>query len=623
MDEMVFGRRYRATEKIGSGGMADVFKAVDEVLGRTVAVKVLHPRYAADPGFVARFRQEAQAAANLSHPAIVNIYDWGRDDETYYIVMEYVRGTDLKHLIEERGAIDPMKAAEYASQVCAALAVAHGYDIIHRDIKPHNIVLTPDGAAKVMDFGIARAGNTTMTQTGSVLGTAHYVSPEQAQGRTLDPASDLYSLGIVLYELTTGKLPFDADTPVAVALKQVNEEPVPPRQLNPQIPAALEAVIMRALQKDPSARYASAEEMRADLKRVLQGDAVTPPQAMAAGAAPFPDQTSVLPTVGGPATGAGGPPRVRPVPQKRKPWPWIIAAVLVLLATLGLAWAMGAFDTTPRVVVPEVIGMTVEEAAEELELVNLTVGPITEQHSEEFESGQIIDQTPEPGVEIAEGSEVSLVVSIGREEVEIPDLIDLPESEAIRAVRDVGLEIDIQREFNADVPPDTVFGQSPSAGEMVPPGSIVTISVSRGTELRRVPDVTGQTRQQATAALQDLGFRVNVTEEFSETVAQDRVISQSPEGGVSLDVGATVTLRISRGPDTVTVPDVIDLTETQARSAITGAGLQVEVNYQEDPRDGIVLTQNPIPGATARRGDTVRIWVGKAPPPDEEPEEND
>ncbi|MHB1324492.1 MAG: protein kinase domain-containing protein, partial [Coriobacteriia bacterium] len=218
MEDLVFGRRYRVTEKIGSGGMADVYKSVDEVLGRTVAVKVLHPRYATDPSFVARFRQEAQAAANLSHPNIVNMYDWGREGETYYIVMEYVNGTDLKSLVTQRGPLDSMKAAEYAQQVCAALSVAHGYDIIHRDIKPHNLVLTPDGTIKVMDFGIARAGNTTMTQTGSVLGTAQYISPEQAQGKALGPASDLYSLGVTLYELVAGKLPFDADTPVATAL---------------------------------------------------------------------------------------------------------------------------------------------------------------------------------------------------------------------------------------------------------------------------------------------------------------------------------------------------------------------------------------------------------------------
>ncbi len=271
MEEMIFGRRYRVTEKIGTGGMAEVYKAVDETLGRTVAVKVMHPRYAADPTFAARFRQEAQAAANLQSPYIVNIYDWGQDGDTYYIVMELVRGTDLKSIIQEKGALDSRRVAEIGAQVCSALSVAHGYDVIHRDVKPHNIMITPDGSAKVMDFGIARAGNTTMTQTGSVLGTAHYVSPEQAQGRPLTAASDLYSLGIVLFEAATGKLPFDADTPVAVALKQVNEAAPLPRQFNPDIDPGLEGVIVTAMAKDPTARYDTADAMRRDLLEVAQG----------------------------------------------------------------------------------------------------------------------------------------------------------------------------------------------------------------------------------------------------------------------------------------------------------------------------------------------------------------
>jgi len=606
VEELVFGRRYRVTEKIGSGGMAEVYKAVDEVLGRTVAVKVLHPRYASDPGFVARFRQEAQAAANLSHPSIVNIYDWGRDDDTYYIVMEYVRGTDLKAIIEQQGAIDPMKAAEYASQVCAALAVAHGYDIIHRDIKPHNIVLAADGTVKVMDFGIARAGNSTMTQTGSVLGTAHYVSPEQAQGRALGPASDLYSLGVVLYELTTGRLPFDADTPVAVALKQVNEEPVPPRTINPNIPPALEAVILRAMQKDPSARYASAEEMRADLKRVLAGGSVAAPAAVAAGGM---DETSVMPAVG---AAAGS--RVRPIPKRRNPWPWIIGAVLLLAAGLGLAWALGAFESTEMVTVPGVVGLTLEEASELIESAELTVGPITERTDEEVAAGLVIEQSPAEGAEAPAGSEVSLVISLGPDVREVPDLVGSTESEAIRLINAADLRPDIQREFNSDVPDGQVFRQSPEPGEKVPPETVVTIIVSRGTQLVRVPDVVGQTRANATNTLQGAGFRVNVVEEFHDSVAAGNVISQSPEGGVSLDAGATVTIRVSKGRDEVTVPDVIELTEAQARADLRAAGLAVTVNYQVSPDDDVVLTQDPLPGQKVRRGSTVTIWVGKAPP---------
>ena len=603
----MFGRRYRATEKVGSGGMAEVYKAVDEVLGRTVAVKVLHPRYASDPGFVARFRQEAQAAANLSHPGIVNIYDWGRDDETYFIVMEYVHGEDLKALISQRGALDPMKAAEYASQVCAALAVAHGYDIIHRDIKPHNIVLAPDGTVKVMDFGIARAGNTTMTQTGSVLGTAHYVSPEQAQGRALGPSSDLYSLGIVLYELTTGQLPFDADTPVAVALKQVNEEPVPPRRINPQIPEALEAVIMRALQKDPSARYASADEMRADLKRVLAGGSVEAPAAVAAGGM---DETSVMPAVGAAAAGS----RVRPIPQKRSPWPWIIGGLLVLIAGLGIAWALGAFERAEMVIVPDVIGLTLEEASEKIEEAQLAVGPTTTEPSDEFEEGLVIEQSPEGESEVAEGSEVTLVISGGPDLVEVPDVLERTESDAMRILRDADFEVEIEREYNSDVPDGQVFDQSPGAGEMVAPESLVTISISRGTQLVRVPDVEGKTKDAATAELQSAGFRVNPTEEFSDSVATGRVISQSPESGVSIDSGSTVTIRISKGRDEVTVPDVIELSEAQARSDLRDAGLDVTVDYKVSPDDDVVLTQDPLPGQKVARNTTVTILVGKAPP---------
>jgi serine/threonine-protein kinase len=604
VEELVFGRRYRVTEKIGSGGMAEVYKAVDGVLGRTVAVKVLHPRYASDPNFVARFRQEAQAAANLSHPSIVNIYDWGRDDDTYYIVMEYVHGTDLKALIEQRGAIDPMKAAEYAAQVCSALAVAHGYDIIHRDIKPHNIVLAPDGTVKVMDFGIARAGNTTLTQTGSVLGTAHYVSPEQAQGRPLGPASDLYSLGVVLYEMTTGRLPFDADTPVAVALKQVNEEPIPPRTLNPNIPPALEAVILRAMQKDPATRYASADEMRADLKRVLAGGAVHAPEPSGGGF----DGTSVMPAV----AGAGA--HVRPVPEKRNPWPWIIGVVVLLLAGVGIAWALGAFSGTEMVIVPDVMGKTLEEATDAIASAEMTVGPITERTDEDIEAGLVIEQDPIGGAEAAKGSELSLVISLGPDVSEVPDLSEMSESEALRLISDEGFRPDIQREYNSEVPDGTVFRQSPEAGAMASPGTVITIVVSRGTQLVRVPDIVGQSRQNATSTLSGAGFKVKVTEEYHDTIAAGTVISQSPDGGVSLDAGATVTIRVSKGRDEVSVPDVIELSEAQARADLKAAGLRATVNYQVSPEDDVVLTQDPVPAQKVKRGTAVTIWVGKAPP---------
>ena len=603
MEDLVFGRRYRVTEKIGSGGMADVYKAVDEVLGRTVAVKVLHAQYAADPSFVARFRQEAQAAANLSHPGIVNIYDWGKDDSTYYIVMEYVRGTDLKALVTEKGPVEPSKAAEYAAQVAAALTVAHGYDIIHRDIKPHNIVLTPDGSIKVMDFGIARAGNTQMTQTGSVLGTAHYVSPEQAQGRTLDPRTDLYSLGVVLYELATGRVPFDGDSPVAVALKQVNEEPVAPRQVNPNIPPSLEAVIMRAMAKNPADRYASAEEMRRDLMRVASGRMV---EAMP----PTGSQTSVMPVVAGTDS-----PRVRPVPRRRNPWPWVIAAALLLLIGLGAAWAFGLFDTTEQVVVPEVVGLTEADAREALEAVGLVVGEVEGRYSEE-PSGTVISQTPEPSVKVDVGTEVMLAVSKGTELFSMPDFSGMTEAEATTALQEAGFGLDpIQREFNTEVPDGTVIRQTPEPGTQVPAGTRVTLFVSKGTELKQVPSVVGDTQAEAQSTLQGAGFTVRVAEAASDTVPEGSVISQSPEGGVSVEAGSQVTITVSTGPDLVEVPDVIDDFEADAVATLEDAGFDVVVEYDTSPDDGIVLTCNPVPGSMAPRGATVTILVGKTPAP--------
>jgi beta-lactam-binding protein with PASTA domain/predicted Ser/Thr protein kinase len=611
VDEMVFGRRYRAIEKIGSGGMADVYKAVDEVLGRTVAVKVLHPRYASDPGFVQRFRQEAAAAANLSHPNIVNIYDWGQDAETYYIAMEYVHGMDLKSLVEQRGAIDPAKVADYGAQACAALSVAHGYDIIHRDIKPQNIVLTPDGQIKVMDFGIARAGNTNMTQTGSVLGTAQYVSPEQAQGRTLTAASDLYSLGIVLYELSTGRLPFDGDTPVSVALKQVNEAPVPPRGVNPAVPASLEAVILKAMAKQPQDRYASAEEMRRDLMRVAQGqpsDALAGAAVAAAAVRPGMDETSVMPTVDDPAPVR----RQSPPPKKTSPWPWIALAAVLVVAALGGAWGLGLFGTS-GVPVPDLSGKTVQEAETALTTAGLTLGGATEEFNDTVEVGVIFDQTPEPGVELEKGGAVKVVVSKGTEMAVVPDLVGLTETDASRLAQSAGFDLDVpEREPSKDVEKGKVIRQTPEAAQEAAKGSLITLVISEGPDLQQVPDVTGKPAAEAKSTLTAAGFKVKTTEAFSDTVKKGVVISQNPTPNVFVNAGSQITISVSKGVETVTVPDVTGKSEGEATSALDALGLQVTVNYQISPDEGFVLTQDPLPGAEVKRGDNVTIWVGKA-----------
>ena len=617
MEELVFGRRYRVTEKIGTGGMADVYKAVDETLGRTVAVKVMHARYASDPSFAARFRKEAQSAANLVSPNIVNIYDWGADGETYYIVMEYVRGSDLKSIIQEKGALPSKKVADIGAQVAAALSVAHGYDIIHRDIKPHNIMVQPDGSAKVMDFGIARAGNSTMTQTGSVLGTAHYVSPEQAQGKELTGASDLYSLGVVLYECVTGTLPFDADTPVAVALKQVNDQPLPPSAINNHIDPGLEAIIVKAMQKRPTDRYTSPDEMRKDLLRVVSGEPVHAPSAAAgamvaggetAEAAARMDRTSVLPAVGVTPSESYGQGR-RQAPRRRPVWPWILAVVLLAAAGLAVAWGMGAFG--PRsATIPNVIGKTREEAQILLTAEGFVVGAVTEDFHDTAPAGTIISQQPSPNTSAKKGATVALTLSRGPNLIEVPDVTTKTEAEAFKMLEDAGFKPQaLPSEFNKDVASGTVFKQDPEGGTPAPKGSTVSYVVSRGTELVQVPDVTDKSKSSATSTLEKAGFKVSVKEAKSDRVDKGLVISQSPQDGVSVAKGSTVTITIASGPATAEVPKVIGELEEAAKTMLEDAGFKVSVETEPGSGTGKVTKQDPAGGRRADIGSTVTITI--------------
>ena len=539
MEELLFGRRYRAIERIGTGGMADVYRAVDETLGRTVAVKVMHARFAADPEFTARFRQEAQAAANLVNPTIVNIYDWGQDGDTYYIVMEYVRGSDLKH-IEREGALSSARVAEIGVQVCSALSVAHGYDVIHRDIKPHNIMVQPDGSVKVMDFGIARAGNTTMTQAGSVLGTAQYVSPEQALGKPLSAASDLYSLGVVLYEAATGRLPFDADTPVAVALMQVNETAVAPHEVNPAIDPGLEAVIVKAMQKRTEDRYVSADELKRDLRAVVQGRpggiaaagagaAAGAVGAAGAGAAagaaagtvafagvgavaattvmPSADTTSVMTPADSavaaqalsetavilPASGAGTGGRSERMDraakraelsragERKSVWPWILAAVLIALAGYSVASSRGVIGSGRGVPVPDVSAKSAAVARSTIESAGLTVGKVTETFGPRAEMGLVTSQTPAPSVKAEKGSVVALIVGKGPEMAAVPNVVGKTEADAFKMLKDAGFSPQaLPSEYNNDVFANTVVRQKPAGDASAVKYSVVNYVLSRG-----------------------------------------------------------------------------------------------------------------------------------------------
>lgn len=589
MTGKVFSGRYQINDRIGIGGMAEVYRAQDNVLGRLVAVKVMLPQYAADPDFTRRFRQEAAAAANLQSPYIVNVYDWGQDDGTYYIVMEFVRGSDLKTAIQQRGAVNQRKAAEIGAQVCQALSVAHGQDIIHRDIKPQNIMVQPDGNVKVMDFGIARAKNSMSDKTSSVLGTAHYISPEQAQGKELTAASDIYSLGVVLYEAVTGQLPFDGPDAVGVALKQVKDYPVPPCEINPDVDPALEDIIMTALEKDPAHRFATANDMRLALNDFLAGRAVGGRGAVGARSDFTEAQTRVI----GPAAGAmaaGDSTQVMPginpgadyIPQrnnsfqappekKSKKGPIIaICAILAVALIAGLAFAfLGGDKGKP---VPNVTKMTQEQATSELEAAGFKVGTVDTKYDDSVEAGLVISQDPKGGEKREEGSKVNLVISQGTEQVTVPNFYNMTIEQAQAEAKKYNLTlVQGKSENSSDVEADHILSQSPEAGQKVAKGSSVTYVMSLGTSSVGVPYVTGYSEDSAISTLKNAGFNVNVEKQYSETQTAGLVISQNPGGGNKVEDGSTITITVSLGPDPAKQPAKPDSSSGASSSGSSSA----------------------------------------------------
>ncbi len=555
-----FNNRYKLTERVGLGGMAEVYRAEDNVLGRTVAVKVMLPQYAADPTFTKRFRQEAASAANLQSPYIVSIYDWGLDGETYYIVMEFLRGTDLKTAIKERGAINQRKAAEIGSQVAQALSVAHAGGIIHRDIKPQNIMIQPDGNIKVMDFGIARAGDAGLSQTATVLGTAHYVSPEQAQGKELTGASDIYSLGVVLYEATTGKLPFDGQDAVSVAVKQVNELPASPSTINPNIDPALEAIIMKAMEKDPERRFKDASEMRHILNDYLAGRPVNlgddisglKTQVMG-GVAPV-NGTAVMNPVGG-ANGDAGRTTVNKAyaadandeGKKKSKRNVVIGVVVALLAVIGIvAAAMALGGNQEMVNVPDVSNKPIAEARSELQAAGFTIGTETEVYNPDVEAGNVVSTDPAAGVQAAKGSSVNITISKGTEQVTVPDLRGMSADEAQRVLASYGLNGQQgDTVFSDDVEENRVAQQDIAAGTTAYKGDTITFHLSKGPETASVPNVQGLDFETARDRLETAGFTVSL-QWRDDSAAVNTVIRQSVTGTAKL--GTTITLTISNGP---------------------------------------------------------------------------
>ena len=610
--------RYEITERVGLGGMAEVYRANDKVLGRMVAVKVMLPQYAADPTFTKRFRQEAASAAKLQSPYIVSIYDWGLDGETYYIVMEFLRGTDLKTAIQERGFINQRKAAEIGSQVAQALSVAHASNIIHRDIKPQNIMIQPDGNIKVMDFGIARAGDAGLSQTATVLGTAHYVSPEQAQGKDLGPGSDIYSLGVVLYEATTGKLPFDGQDAVSVAVKQVKEIPAPPRTLNPDIDPSLEAIIMKALEKDPANRFQDASEMRQCLNDYLAGRPVNlgtngqQTQVMNGGVvAPIPvsNSTSVMPAVSNTSDkGKNARAVTADVPKKKnkKPLIAIIAIIAAIAVVAGIVFAVtGSSDT---VEIPNVANQSVDQAKKTLTNAGFTIGSQTEVYSTEVESGKVVGTNPAAGEKAKKGTTVNISVSKGTEQVSVPDLRGMTKDQAQKALTDAGLKAsEGDSVYSSDVAEGNIAQQSPSAGASAKKGDTVTYHLSKGEEKVTIPNVVGETKTEATSKLENAGFAVNVTTKESDKT-EGTVIEQSSTG--TAVKGATITITVSSGKTKVTVPNVVGQLQVDAQSTLESYGLSYTVEPKSDSSaKGMVLSQSPSSGISVDKGTQVILTV--------------
>jgi beta-lactam-binding protein with PASTA domain/predicted Ser/Thr protein kinase len=598
-DTLIDGR-YRVLNRIGSGGMADVWCADDTQLGRKVALKLLHPRFAEDEEFVERFRREASSAAGLQHPNVVGVFDRGEWDGTYYIAMEYLPGRSLKQLVREHGPLDPALAVSIVVQILKAARFAHRRGVVHRDIKPHNVIVDDEGRAKVTDFGIARAGASDMTETGSIMGTAQYLSPEQAQGHPVDARSDLYSIGVVLYELLTGRVPFDGESPVTIALRHVSEDPVPPSQLNPAVPPALDAVVLRAMAKDPAHRFQDADAFAAALQHAMTGDGTGE-----LAAPPARDPVAALQAA------------------DRRAWRTVvIAGVIVLaLAAAGLgAWLLLRPET---LIVPDVVGRQGNVAAQILQDRGFEVRINTVQ-SDTVPRDRVVSQDPAARQEADEGSIVTIAVSGGPGEAPVPDVAGQTRAEAQRQLREAGFEVRRRREFSDSVGQGRVIETSPAAGTVVERGTRVTIVVSRGEELVPVPDLVGSSRASAERALAAVGLIGQFSERETLESEPGIVLEQNPGSGVSVSKQSTVSVVVATAPPDVEVPDVTTspVPEDDARAALEEVGFDVEVRDEvvTDPAlDGVVVAQNPAPGSQRPPGSTVVIRVGRLAEPTPEP----
>ncbi|MBS1846401.1 MAG: PASTA domain-containing protein [Actinobacteria bacterium] len=612
--------RYSVLSKIGGGGMADVWLAEDTTLQRRIALKVLHPRLAQDREFVMRFQREAESAAGLQHPNVVAVFDRGEWEGTYYIAMQYVEGPTLKQLIDSGITIE--QGVAVIRQVLQAAGYAHRQGIVHRDLKPQNVIVDPEGKAVVTDFGIARAGVSEITQTGSVMGTPHYLSPEQAQGFEVTAVSDLYSIGVMLYEALTGRVPFEGESAVAVAMKQVSQMPQRPSSIQPRVSPALDAVVMRALEKDPGQRFQSADAFIAAVDQAMRE-----PGGAGRGTTSF---AALPPVVAVPVEGEEDPDEQR---KRRRNW-WILAALVAIL--IGALIGIFASRGTPTTEVPSVEGRSLQRAEEILEQRGFTVNQPPEQVHRQVEAGTVLEQDPSPSPPGKEAEEdcsfltlfcskpsVTLTISVGPGEAAVPQVNGLPRAEATKKLEAAKFEVATENVNSSSVEEGEVVYSEPHAGSTATEGSTVTIFVSTGPKLVKVPVLVDKQRRLAVQEIRARGLTPEVGEEESNAPV-GRVLRQSPSAGKELEPGSTVAIVVSSGRETVKMPGVVGSERREAVEEVRAAGLTPVVEEEEtrnEAKIGLVTRQSPSGGSELTPGAEVTLIVGKraaVEPPKEE-----